>query len=83
MQQGLLQSVIALFGSLEGYAGSFVQAAIASSAGAFTSVCDVVAGYGYGVSSLDISSDVTGRNRDTIARTIDDLVRSVSSIGLS
>ena len=83
MQQGLLQSVIALFGSLEGYAGSFVQAAIASSAGTFTSVWNVADGYGYGVSSLDIDSDVTGRNRDTIDRSIDDLVCSTSSFTLN
>jgi hypothetical protein len=36
----------------------------------------VADGYGYGVSSLDIGSDVTGRNRDTIDRAIDDLVSS-------
>jgi hypothetical protein len=41
MQQGLLQSAIALFASFERHTGSFVQATIVSSAGTFTSVWKV------------------------------------------
>jgi hypothetical protein len=36
----------------------------------------VADGYGYGVSSLDIGSEVTERNRDTFDRTIDGFVSS-------
>lgn len=55
-QLSLLQSAAALFASPDGYAGSPVQAAIASSSGTFTSVWQSVDGYGFGVTSIDIAS---------------------------
>lgn len=50
----LLQSAVSLFASPEGYAGSSVQAAIASSSGSYTSVWHSTDGYAYGVSFTDI-----------------------------
>jgi HEAT repeat-containing protein 5 len=86
-QSALLQSAVALFASPDGYAGSPVQAAIASSSGTFTSVWQSVDGYGYGVTSVDIANyDESifdgGRtaskrgqlNRDAIELCIDELV---------
>ena len=48
-QTVLLQSVVMLFASPDGYAGSSVQAAIASSSGTFSSVWQSIDGYAYGV----------------------------------
>ncbi|TFK25105.1 clathrin-coated vesicle protein [Coprinopsis marcescibilis] len=53
-QMTLLQSAVSLFASPEGYIGSSVQAAIASSSGSFTSVWSSTDGYAYGVTSNDI-----------------------------
>lgn len=53
-QVTLLQSAVSLFASPDGYAGSSVQAAIASSSGTFTSVWQTVDGYAYGVTSREI-----------------------------
>ena len=50
----LLQSTLSLFASPEGYAGSSVQAAIASSTGTFISVWASADGYGYGVTGDEI-----------------------------
>lgn len=50
----LLQSAMSLFASPEGYAGSSVQAAIASSTGTFVSVWASADGYGYGVTGDEI-----------------------------
>ena len=86
-QGTLLQSVILLFASPDGYAGSSVQAAIASSSGTFTTVWQSVDGYAYGVTSIDIV-DVGGNsngdddpskskdylNRDTVEVSINALV---------
>lgn len=55
----LLQSVVSLFASPEGYAGSSVQAAIASSTGTFVSVWSSGDGYGYGVTAVE-AIDVGG-----------------------
>lgn len=89
-QVTLLQSTVALFASPDGYAGSSVQAAIASSSGTFTSIWQSIDGYAYGVTFNDIvdlgGSD--GRedpsqvvqdylNRDTVDVSIDALVRVV------
>ncbi|KAF9492742.1 hypothetical protein BDN71DRAFT_1509192 [Pleurotus eryngii] len=53
-QVTLLQSTVALFASPDGYAGSSMQAAIASSSGSFASVWQIGDGYAYGVTHLDI-----------------------------
>ncbi|PFH53326.1 hypothetical protein AMATHDRAFT_55203 [Amanita thiersii Skay4041] len=47
-QTALLQSTVVLFGSMEGYAGSQVQAAIASSSGSFSNLWASADGYAYG-----------------------------------
>lgn len=54
-QAALLQSAISLFASVEGYTGSAVQAAIASSGGNFNSIWQCVDGYAYGVTSMELS----------------------------
>lgn len=85
-QAALLQSVVSLFASPDGYAGSSMQAAIASSSGTFTSVWQTMDGYAYGVTHIDIASfsesgpDGTPRaqserlNRDNIDNSIHELV---------
>jgi HEAT repeat-containing protein 5 len=92
-QSALLQSAVSLFAGPDGYTGSPVQAAIASSSGTFTSVWQSVDGYGYGVTSIDIANYdgsivIGGRpaskkdqlNRDTIEVCIDELVSLVKLI---
>lgn len=87
-QSTLLQSVVSLFASPEGYSGSTVQAAIASSSGSFTSVWQSVDGYAYGVTFTEVADDsvvandaaVNGGdklNRDTVELAIDKLVCGV------
>jgi hypothetical protein len=84
-QLTLLQSTVSLFSSPDGYSGSSVQAAIAS--GTFISIWHSIDGYGYGVSSIDITdNDDIGSdgaasstwkdklNRDTVETSIDNLV---------
>lgn len=91
-QSTLLQSVVSLFASPDGYAGSSVQAAIASSSGTVTSVWQSVDGYAYGVTSMKIADHVGtdsedtsisgGKdklNRDTIEVSVDILVRLVNA----
>ncbi|KAF8148271.1 clathrin-coated vesicle protein [Crassisporium funariophilum] len=87
-QTVLLQSVVMLFASPDGYAGSSVQAAIASSSGTFTSVWQSVDGYAYGVTFNEVV-DMGGigpegdlgqgaqdyLNRDTVEVSIDTLNR--------
>ncbi|KAG5643615.1 hypothetical protein DXG03_000582 [Asterophora parasitica] len=88
-QVTLLQSVVSLFASPDGYAGSSVQAAIASSSGTFTSVWQTIDGYAYGVTSthiVDPGSLSPGDdpaqegqdylNRDTVEVSIDALLRT-------
>ncbi|KZV63558.1 clathrin-coated vesicle protein [Peniophora sp. CONT] len=83
----LMQSVISLVASPEGFAGSSVQAAIASSSGSFSSLWQTFDNYAYGVSSVDLSdasqdSDAPEEtpsgedrlNRDYIDAAIDDLL---------
>ncbi|CCM02125.1 uncharacterized protein FIBRA_04202 [Fibroporia radiculosa] len=73
-QSALLHSAVALFASPEGYVGSSVQAAIASSTGAFTSIWQTVDGYAYGVSDLRIDEgSKVELNRDSIDISIDEL----------
>ncbi len=80
-QTTLLQSAVALFASADGYAGSSVQAAIASSSGTFTSVWTSVDGYAYGVTFTQIREDGSEstqdlHSRDAIEAAIDNLVSS-------
>ena len=88
-QSTLLQSVVSLFASPDGYSGSSVQAAIASSSGTFTSVWQSVDGYAYGVTFIEIidnagivseddsSSGGTDQlNRDIVEVSVDVLVSS-------
>lgn len=86
----LLQSAVSLFASPDGYAGSSVQAAIASSSGSFTSVWHSTDGYAYGVTFNDIvdfgvgngpeGQQVSGTqdylNRDPVEAAIETLVRT-------
>lgn len=91
-QATLLQSVVSLFASPDGYAGSSMQAAIASSSGTFTSVWQSADGYGYGVTfnevvdsgGILVSDDPSQGmqdhlNRDTVEVSIDNLVWSIAS----
>jgi len=86
-QSTLLQSAVSLFASPNGYAGSSVQAAIASSSGTFTSVWQSADGYAYGVTFLEILDNTSNGpedessigekdrlNRDTVEVSIDALV---------
>ncbi|KAG5653100.1 hypothetical protein H0H81_002325 [Sphagnurus paluster] len=87
-QTTLLQSAVSLFASPDGYSGSSVQAAIASSSGSFTSVWQSVDGYAYGVASIQVvdsgspsSGDDPSQsgqdhlNRDTVEVAVDALLR--------
>ncbi|KIY49942.1 ARM repeat-containing protein [Fistulina hepatica ATCC 64428] len=67
-QTTLLQSTVSLFASPEGYAGSSVQAAIASSTGAFTSVWSSSDGYAYGVTFIEMDDDMSA-TPDSVAQT--------------
>ncbi|KAG9014418.1 hypothetical protein FRB90_005311 [Tulasnella sp. 427] len=90
MQTTLLQSVVSLFAGPEGYSGSSMQAAIASSTGNFSSIWAITDGYAYGVTSMDrYSLKVYGKgdkedgnpeeggerlNRDSVENAIDSLI---------
>ncbi|KAI5895636.1 ARM repeat-containing protein [Schizophyllum commune H4-8] len=86
-QTTLLQSTVSLFASPDGYAGSSVQAAIASSSGTFTSVWQSADEYAYGVTFKEVKDDASGTpdeeslqgkkdylNRDSLEVAIDDLL---------
>ena len=84
VSDSLLQSAITLFASLDGYSGSSVQAAIASSSGSFTSIWQSTDCYAYGVTDIEINEGLfrqaaegTGDwlDRDTIDAALDNLVR--------
>ncbi|EAU90073.2 clathrin-coated vesicle protein [Coprinopsis cinerea okayama7 len=88
-QMTLLQSAVSLFASPEGYTGSSVQAAIASSSGSFTTVWNSTDGYAYGVTSHDIvdyggigvdgessSTNQDYLNRDSIEASLETLLRT-------
>lgn len=92
-QMTLLQSAVSLFASPEGYAGSSVQAAIASSSGSFTTVWNSTDGYAYGVTSNDIvdyggigmegdsaSANQDYLNRDSVEASLETLVSHRSSV---
>ncbi|KAI9509814.1 clathrin-coated vesicle protein [Russula earlei] len=88
-QTTLLQSVISLVASVEGFAGSTVQAAIASSSGSFSSLWATLDGYAYGVTGVEVfenaspASDNMGApsfgkyrlNRDSVEASLDDMLR--------
>jgi HEAT repeat-containing protein 5 len=88
-QMTLLQSVISLVASAEGFAGSSVQAAIASSTGSFVSLWTTFDGYAYGVTAVEVSENASptadsvedssfGKyrlNRDSVEASLDDMVR--------
>ena len=86
-QATLLQSVVSLFASPDGYVGSSTQAAIATSSGTFTSVWQSVDNYAYGVTFIQVLNQGSegptedpslGKkdqlNRDTIEMSIDAMV---------
>ncbi|KAJ8482572.1 hypothetical protein ONZ51_g5279 [Trametes cubensis] len=73
VQSSLLQSVITLFASPDGYTGSSVQAAIASSSGSFTSIWQSVDGYAYGLTNLQVEDSPEWMNRDSIESSIDEM----------
>lgn len=75
-QASLVQSTVSLFASPEGYAGSSVQAAIASSSGSFTSIWQSVDAYAYGLTGLqteDRTAASARLNRDTVENHLDEL----------
>ncbi|KAI0776806.1 ARM repeat-containing protein [Trametes elegans] len=73
VQSSLLQSVITLFASPDGYSGSSVQAAIASSSGTFTSIWQSVDGYAYGLTNLQLGDSPEWMNRDSIETSIEEM----------
>lgn len=85
-QNALLQSVISLVASADGYMGSSVQAAIASSSGSFTSLWQTYDGYAYGVTGLRFEEGLQNNsgdesmggnerlNRDSIDASVNELV---------
>ncbi|KAJ1026819.1 hypothetical protein NDA16_002116 [Ustilago loliicola] len=57
MQAGLIKTTIQAFADPDRYIGSSAQAAIAASAGNFTSVWEMADGYAFGVTSLQRDAD--------------------------
>ncbi|KAI0080179.1 ARM repeat-containing protein [Panus rudis PR-1116 ss-1] len=81
-QTSFLQSAITLFAGADGYVGSSVQAAIASSSGSFTSIWQTFDGYAYGVCDLmadgidaNADSSMDWLNRDSTDASLDELTR--------
>ncbi|KAH9052913.1 clathrin-coated vesicle protein [Lactarius deliciosus] len=88
-QATLLQSVISLVASIEGFTGSSVQAAIASSSGSFVSLWTTFDGYAYGVTAAEVSENASptadnpedpsfGKyrlNRDSFEASLDNMLR--------
>lgn len=80
VQSSLLQSVITLFASPDGYAGSSVQAAIVSSSGTFTSIWQSADSYAYGLTSLQVGDGPKDwMNRDGIEAAFDEMVGLVDA----
>jgi HEAT repeat-containing protein 5 len=74
-QASLIQSTVSLFASPEGYVGSSVQAAIASSSGSFITVWQSTDAYAYGLTGLEVEDHGTASarfNRDTIENHINE-----------
>ena len=57
VQSSLLQSTMSIFAGPEGDGVSAMQASIASSSGAFTTVWQTADGFGHGVATMDIVND--------------------------
>lgn len=88
-QATLIQSVISLVASIEGFTGSSVQAAIASSSGSFVSLWTTFDGYAYGVTAAEVSENASptadnpedpsfGKyrlNRDSFEASLDNMLR--------
>lgn len=81
----LLQSAISLFASSDGYSGSSVQAAIASSSGSFVNIWQTFDGYAYGLTDVEVKEDSVENsqgsskdwlNRDAVEAVISEMVRS-------
>ena len=79
-QSSLLQSTIALFASADGYAGSPVQAAIASSSVSSNSIWQSTDGYAYGLAYSDTQveggelADKKNSNKDVVETYFNELV---------
>jgi HEAT repeat-containing protein 5 len=75
-QASLLQSVVGLFASPEGYMGSPMQAAIASSAGTVISIWQSTDGYAYGVTQIDDAgaTDIIDANEVVQSQTTRDAI---------
>ena len=84
-QSSLLQSTITLFASANGYAGSPVQAAIASSSVSFGSIWHSADGYAYGLAYSDTQieggefADKNKSNKDIVETYFDELVCIVTT----
>lgn len=83
MHTSLLEITSSLFASTDGYVGSTVQAAIASSSGTFINIWQTVDGYAYGLMDLEINVIDPAKsfggtqdwlNRDSVVASIDELV---------
>ena len=91
-QTTLLQSVISLVASIEGFTGSSVQAAIASSSGSFLSLWITFDNYAYGVTGAEVSENASptadnpedpsfGKyrlNRDSFEASLDNMVTNIA-----
>ena len=81
-QSNLLQSTIALFASADGYAGSPVQAAIASSSVSTNSIWQSTDGYAYGLAYSDTQieggefADKKSSSKDVVETYFNELVRN-------
>jgi hypothetical protein len=88
-QASLLQSTITLFASADGYAGSPVQAAIASSSGSFNSIWQSTDGYAYGLAYFYTQfeggefADKNSSNKDVVESYFDEIVRNTKALRFS
>ncbi|GAC76103.1 uncharacterized conserved protein [Moesziomyces antarcticus T-34] len=88
MQAGLIKSTIQVFADPDRYIGSSAQAAIAASAGNFTSVWEMADGYAFGVTSLQrdaetfVSDPVDALNACSATARIDLLNRDLIEVQL-
>ena len=84
-QASLLQSTITLFASADGYAGSPVQAAIASSSGSFNSIWQSTDGYAYGLAYFDTQfeggefAEKNDSNKDVVESYFNEIVRNIKA----
>lgn len=86
-QTALLQATITLFASADGYSGSSVQAAIASSSGTFTNIWQSIDDYAYGVTDVKVDEEALNNastdwlNRDSNEALVDGLVGDFGHLG--